>query len=261
MSMRVLYASDYFSPKSADEAFAEEAGQLSKKGVNVSVANIDDVEANEPIPPLEVDDEVLYRGWMLDSDGYASLERMILRFGAKPYTDLPGYLSTHHIPNWYPKLEDLTPETVVVPLNVDIEAALGELGWSSFFVKDYVKSLKTSMGSRIDDPKQITQLVVEMEKYRGQVEGGLCVRRVEDFEPDSEVRYFVLQGEPHSPTGEPVPPIVSEVASRIESRFFSVDVARRSDGSLRVVEIGDGQVSDLVGWSVERFVGVLASAA
>ena len=38
------------------------------------------------------------------------------------------------------------------------------------------------------------------------------------------------------------------------SRFFSVDVAKRDDGVLRVVEVGDGQVSDLVGWSVERFV-------
>ena len=35
--------------------------------------------------------------------------------------------------------------------------------------------------------------------------------------------------------------------------FFSVDVATRADGILRVVEIGDGQVSDLVGWESARF--------
>lgn len=32
-----------------------------------------------------------------------------------------------------------------------------------------------------------------------------------------------------------------------------VDVALREDGVERIVEIGDGQVSDLVGWSPERF--------
>jgi hypothetical protein len=45
-------------------------------------------------------------------------------------------------------------------------------------------------------------------------------------------------------------------AEAIASPFFSVDVARRSDGVERIIEIGDGQVSDLVGWSVERFVDI-----
>jgi ATP-grasp domain, R2K clade family 3 len=37
-------------------------------------------------------------------------------------------------------------------------------------------------------------------------------------------------------------------------------VARRADGVERIVEIGDGQVSDLVGWSVERFVEIWSEA-
>jgi len=38
--------------------------------------------------------------------------------------------------------------------------------------------------------------------------------------------------------------------------MFAVDVARRADGVERIVEVGDGQVSDLVGWSVGRFVEI-----
>jgi ATP-grasp domain-containing protein len=38
--------------------------------------------------------------------------------------------------------------------------------------------------------------------------------------------------------------------------FFGVDVARRAGGVERIVETGDWQLSDLVGWSVERFVHV-----
>ncbi|WP_445251522.1 MULTISPECIES: ATP-grasp domain-containing protein [unclassified Microcoleus] len=41
--------------------------------------------------------------------------------------------------------------------------------------------------------------------------------------------------------------------SLIHSKFFSVDAVEPQDGVKRIVEIGDGQVSDLVGWSAARF--------
>jgi hypothetical protein len=49
---------------------------------------------------------------------------------------------------------------------------------------------------------------------------------------------------------------VAYCAEAIASPFFSVDVARRADSIERIVDIGDGQVSDLVGCSVERFVEI-----
>jgi hypothetical protein len=96
-----------------------------------------------------------------------------------------------------------------------------------------------------------------MEKYRGFIEGGLCVRRVEDFIAGSERRYFVLNRKPYAAEpGGAIPGPVACCAEAIASPFFSVDVARRADGIERIVEIGDGQVSDLVGWSVGRFVEI-----
>ena len=83
------------------------------------------------------------------------------------------------------------------------------------------------------------------------------MRQVENFLPDTERRYFVFNGKPHAPTSE-VPEIVHQCASRVKSRFFSVDVIQRADGKLRIVEIGDGQVSDLVGWTPENFAKALA---
>lgn len=96
-----------------------------------------------------------------------------------------------------------------------------------------------------------------MQRFRGMIEGGFCVRRVESFLPDSERRYFVLDGVAHAASGD-VPQIVRECAKRLQSRFYSVDVVQRADGQLRVVEVGDGQVSDLVGWTPEGFAKVLA---
>jgi hypothetical protein len=39
--------------------------------------------------------------------------------------------------------------------------------------------------------------------------------------------------------------------------FYSVDIIQRRDGQLRVVEIGDGQVCDLVGWTPDELARML----
>lgn len=208
-------------------------------------------------PPFEPGAHVVYRGWMLTYGEYVNLAASVEPAGGICFTSPQEYVTTHYLPNWYAAVKDYTPETVFLDADADLVSELRRLGWQRFFVKDHVKSLKTSVGSIIEDPKQIETVVSEMEKYRGFIEGGLCIRRIEDFIADSERRYFVLNRILYA--AEPVAPIPDPVvccAEAIASPFFSVDVARRADGVDRIVEIGDGQVSDLVGWSVERFVEI-----
>jgi ATP-grasp domain, R2K clade family 3 len=209
-------------------------------------------------PPLPGTSEILYRGWMLSADEYGRLVAGVSGAGARLAIDRAAYFASHHLPQWYPLLADLTPETRIYPLNCDLEAELRALGWPGFFIKDYVKSLKTSTGSLITKPEQVGAVVAAMRRFRGVIEGGFCVRRIENFLPDTERRYFVLDGTPHAPTGD-VPPIVHECARRLRNRFYSVDVVQRADGQQRIVEVGDGQVSDLVGWTPERFAAMLAN--
>ena len=191
--------------------------------------------------------------------GFTFSIRRLLGTGAQPLTDATTYLSTHHLPNWYPALAEFTPETRIFPVTADLVAELHALDWPAYFIKDYVKSLKTSIGSLISIPEQAATVSAEMRRFRGTIEGGFCVRRVERFLPDTEQRYFVLDSVPHPASGA-VPSIVSECVARIRSRFFSVDVVQRIDGVLRIVEIGDGQVSDLVGWTPEQFVSIFDPA-
>lgn len=61
------------------------------------------------------------------------------------------------------------------------------------FIKGYVKSLKTSRGSVISKPEDISTVPSEMQEFRGVIEGGVCVRRFEQFVPGSETRYFVIR--------------------------------------------------------------------
>lgn len=254
--MRVVFPADYFKPARPDEMFVDQAQAFAGAGFAVSVWP----EDNQTLKPvLETGETVLYRGWMLNAGAYAALAAKVEQAGAQMFTTPAQYLSAHHLPNWYPLISDLTPETVCFPDLANIRAELEKLGWSGFFVKDYVKSLKTSLGSRLEHADAIDVLMAEMQKFRGQIEGGICVRRIETFRSETERRFFVLKGVPYSPDGLKVPELVRQVAERIHLPFYSVDIIQREDGVWRVVEIGDGQVSDLVGWSVTRFVEVWAA--
>lgn len=201
---------------------------------------------------------MFYRGWMMNAEAYAELAQAVAQAGAQMVTTLEQYLSAHHLPNWYPLIREFTPETVCFTELEGIQGKLEKLGWNGFFVKDYVKSLKTSLGSRLEHADAIDVLMAEMEKFRGQVEGGICVRRLEDFKAETERRYFVLNGVSHGPDGENVPELVRQVAERVHLPFYSVDIIQREDGVWRVVEIGDGQVSDLVGWNTEALVNMFS---
>ncbi len=111
----------------------------------------------------------------------------------------------------------------------------------------------------VREPSEAPAVIAEMREYRGEIEGGICVRRFEAFIPESEQRYFVLRGIAYAAEdGAAIPDVVRQCAERIPSKFFSVDVVKRTDGVLRVVEVGDGQVSDLVGWSPVRFAAMWA---
>lgn len=254
--MKFIFPSSYFNPKQVDEAYSEQVDCLRNIGFETSVISLEAlVSGSSKINPIpEPGSELIYRGWMLSGDDYLLLVNAVKNTGAKLSISHEEYLSTHYLPNWYPLLRDLTPETHFFDIDDELEDGLSALGWSRFFIKDYVKSLKTSIGAIINEPAAIHLVIAEMQKFRGGIEGGICVRQVEDFIAETEQRYFVINGRSFAASpDEEIPDIVKECARRIDSKFFSVDIIERKDGCKRIVEIGDGQVSGLVGWTADRF--------
>jgi hypothetical protein len=256
--IHLLYPSSPLRIRKPDEQYAEEVDAVLEAGFEISVFSLENFQAGEfaAMPALPEGGKVLYRGWMLSAEEYVTLSSALVKAGATPLVSTEGYLSSHYLPNWYPLIQEFTPETRVFPVGCNLGDELKALGWPEFFIKDYVKSLKTSVGSRVSTPEQVSTLVAEMKKFRGVIEGGFCVRKVERFLPETERRYFVIDGVPHSANGN-VPDIVNECARRLKQRFYSIDVIERTDGQLRVVEVGDGQVSDLVGWDPKTFAEML----
>ena len=259
--MRVLYPSDPFNPKMPDENYREEYEATIAAGVRASTFSFENFEAGSfKARPENFDGEiVLYRGWMMTPNSFTGLVNM-LAGSALAFTSPEAYRLCHYLPEWYPLLANLTSDTVFHSSDADFPKVLADLAWSGYFVKDFVKSLNTAGGSLVDKPEQIASVVKLMREYRGQIEGGVCIRRREEYVPNTERRYFVLNGTPYSTSGDP-PQVVVECAKIVNSPFFSVDVVLRSDGVLRVVELGDGQVSDRKEWSPESFAQMLRAAS
>ncbi|NBF04557.1 ATP-grasp domain-containing protein [Pseudomonas sp. Fl5BN2] len=260
--MRLLYPSDPFDPKRPDEHYLEEYAAVLAAGLSASLFSFEDFESGrfKASPALQPGERVLYRGWMLTPQDYASLVQHLHDKEAVAFTSAAEYQRCHHLPEWYPLLAPYTSETLVLAADADFTQALAGLNWPGYFIKDYVKSLNTGSGSLVDRPEDIAPLIEQMRQYRGQIEGGICVRRREDYLADSERRYFVLNGQACAASGE-VPALVQECAALIDSRFFSVDVILRSDGVLRLVELGDGQVSDRKEWTAQHFAKMLGAVA
>lgn len=248
--------------KLADGPYQDEYQGLCSLGMDCSRFDFDAIAFDEfaPSPHIQPGEAILYRGWMLNPKGYQTLTQYIRDCGGRPITTMEHYSQCHHFKNWYTTCQDLTAETHFFDVSDDIVAAAQQLGWGRFFVKDFVKSNTGDKGSIARSPQEIQAIVAQLTEYRGEIEGGIALRRVESFVPDSEQRYFVVNGKAWGMAGE-IPQLVSAIASRIQAPFYSVDVAMTTRGDLQLVELGDGQVSDKKDWPLEAFLKVLTSIA
>ncbi len=257
--MRILFPYSPLDKKLADGPFEDEYRLFSEMGINSSLFDYDALAFDEfkPTPKINAGDTILYRGWMLNPGLYANLVKMVEAKGAKMLTSVSDFLLSHHLPNWYEQCKDLTPKSYFFTASADIVAEAGKLGWDKFFVKDYVKSNYNERGSIAYTATEVQEIINLIREHRGEIEGGISLREVEDLKAETETRYFIFNGKPYSPDGT-VPDIVHLISQRHQALFYSVDIVQRSDGILRLIEIGDGQVSDRKNWNASLFCKALA---
>jgi hypothetical protein len=260
--MRVLYPENPLDKTQADEPYQEEFIALCAAGYQCSLFDFDALSFGEfrPHPKIQVGERVLYRGWMLNPQRYEDLIAQMECKGGEPVTSLANYLRCHHLPGWYQQCLDFTAETYFFAADRELETKVGKLGWERYFVKDFVKSNTAKMGSIANSPSEVCAIVEQIAMYRGEIEGGVAVRRFENYHLSTERRYFVVNGVPYSPDGG-IPKLVEKIAGIVDAPFYSVDVVENSEGVLRLVELGDGQVSDKKTWSISKFIEVIAANA
>jgi hypothetical protein len=181
------------------------------------------------------------------------------------------------LPESYPIIEPFTPKSVWLPTNASLNfeqimKMLRPFGTKPIIVKDYVKSQKHYWYEACYIPSAANREAVERVVSRFiQLQGdefneGLVFREFMAFEPlgihpkstmpiTREFRLFFLDGIPlystaywaevTYPSERPPVETFRDIAQKIQSRFFTMDIAKNGDGRWMIVELGDGQVAGL----------------
>ena len=246
--MRLIFPCLPYSLKEVEPHFESQAQAAEARGLAYSLFSYEDFQQEDRVllrPRPEEDEPLLLRGWMLKPAEYARIDRFL--------TSPQHYREMHWLDGWYERVREFTAETVCTDERSQIEALLAE--WGQAFVKDRVKSCTAHGPPVVKNWTELEALRATMIEFRGEIEGGLCFRRVETYL--EEHRLFVWRGQVHHRSlPGPAVKLGSQVAERFESPFFTIDLALRQDGVWRVVELGDGQVSDLKEWEPHELMAI-----
>jgi hypothetical protein len=278
--LRVVFCAHPLDRSAVDPDYDSEAAAVNELGLQYALVRVEpliqrgDAAAAVRGLPVRGPGPALYRGWMLAPDRYHALHTALAGAGDQLVNTPEAYRHCHWLPESYAAIEPWTPRSAWVPeLELSMDRVLSvarSFGSRPLVVKDYVKSRKHEWAEACFIPDGTNASAVErvvrrfLELTGDELQGGIVLREFVEFDRVGaharsgmplarEWRVFWFDREPvlvapywPEVSGEP-PPVDAfrEASARVESRFFTMDLAKRTDGEWAIVELGDGQVSGL----------------
>lgn len=240
--MRIIYPSLPYEVRAVDPMWADEYLWTQEQGWPVALY---DSETQRLWPDSSTPS--LYRGWMLSEGEYHSMEHR-----TPLLVSVASYLSSHLATGWYEAVQDLTFPSRFLPTHQVPDFSAGQ----HYFVKGLVKSFGED--SVVASVAQWQQLCRQHELLPEEL---LFVRQHAALLPDSERRFFVVAGEVYGADGNRLPASLQPALAVLQPRlFYSLDVALTTAGTPVIVEVGDGQVSDLKEWALPDFSSTVLRA-
>ncbi len=275
--MIILFPSEPFSPKEVDSSLKPEYEAAKLVGFKIFLFDHDEFVKNDklitnlPINPEIEYNPIIIRSWMLKIEQYATLYGRLFGRGYTLVNTPREYENCHHFPSYYSDIKEHTAKSTWGPSwereVIDIARKYMFLdGECDLLIKDYVKSAKGNPDLFILKKElnsdEFYERVERFVKERGNLfEKGIVLKQVIDLKKyegqTNEWRIFFLNQEPISIgfnseklIGQSRPSLSSlvkfhELGKKIESNFFTMDIAEKEDGEWIVLEMGDGQVSGL----------------
>ncbi|MGK5672000.1 ATP-grasp domain-containing protein [Micromonospora sp. URMC 106] len=262
----LVVPADPLWPRRPDEHFAPEADAARDAGVAVAIVDHDALargdDVRRAVSRVTGEGVAVYRGWMLRSERYAAFAAALAGCGVTLRTTPEQFRRAHELPGWYSDLADATPRTTwsVGTRRADFDRARRELGDGPAVLRDFTKSMKhhwheAAFIPDLADGDPAWAVASRFLDLRGDdFVGGFVLRRFERF-TTAEVRTWWVDGvcvlvgaHPDSPHDTPPedfdPRPLGASIGALGLPFVTVDLALRADGVWRIVELGDGQVSD-----------------
>lgn len=260
----LLVPGDPLNPRKVDPHFAAQADAARELGVRVARIDHDALDRpDEAVASVPAGDDAVYRGWMMTASQYDGFAKALDARGVTLRTNGEEYKTAHELPGWYDALAVATPSSVWTegPDLDALESLFDRLGGGPVVLRDYVKSMKHywSEAAYIPSREAVRQVAERFLDLRDDAfTGGFVLRQFEEF-TGAEARTWWIGGRcslvtPHPDTPDELPTgldlvEVEPLVANLSLPFVTVDLVRRTDGAWRIVELGDGQVSD---WPASR---------
>ncbi|WP_196893025.1 ATP-grasp domain-containing protein [Aureivirga marina] len=279
--MVLLFCDSVFDRKIIEPDYEKEQQIAKKYGFQTYLISHEELTDNHLknalrfIPTLEEKEIGMFRGWMLTPNQYEKLYNRLLEKNIQLINSPKEYKHAHYLPEsfelikekspfsiWFSKEEFKDFETIFERLKVFENEAV--------IIKDFVKSEKHAWKEacfipNFSDKENVRQIVSKFIELRGNyLNEGLVFRKFEHLKflknhsksnmpLTKEFRVFFYKNQivqiakywDEGIYGEENLDFSSfiEIANRIESNFFSMDIAQKENGEWIIMEIGDGQVS------------------
>ena len=230
----------------------------------------------------EITGMTIYRGWMMRPELYRTFYDKLMAKGITLINSPAEYEKYHMLPGWYEDFKDETAKTVWEKQGtLDSTMALTKGLTGSYIVKDFVKSRKHEWQDAcfiedIENTANAERVIGNfIERQGSALVGGVVLRKFEKLKSigfheksgmpiSEEYRVFIYDGQVlimddywqtdkaiHISDEERL--WIEANAKKVKSHFVTMDIARREDGRLIIMELGDGQVSGLQQIKAEEF--------
>lgn len=216
----------------------------------------------------------IYRGWMMKPEMYRGFYEQLEQHGIILINSPEEYERYHMLPGWYEEFREYTAESVWENQGSLDNALVMIKGLEgSYIVKDYVKSRKHEWYDacfipNIADKEKSGKIIGNFIHRQGtNLVGGVVLRKFERLKQtgfhersgmplSEEYRVFVYAGrilvlDDYWTENQSVMisgderEWIEAIAGKTKSNFVTIDLARKEDGTLIIMELGDGQVSGL----------------
>lgn len=224
----------------------------------------------------EISGLTIYRGWMMKPEMYENFYFLLEKEGIILINTPEEYKRYHLLPGWYVDFKEETAESVwedkgkldSVMEMIKIKGLEGP-----YIVKDYVKSRKhewydACFINNISDAHNTSKVIGNfIDRQGSSLIGGVVLRKFENLKQigfheksgmplSEEYRVFIYAGrilniddywidKSDIKISDEEKQWINDIAHKVKSNFVTMDIARRTDGSLVIMEFGDGQVSGL----------------
>lgn len=275
----ILFCESAIYPNKVDEDFEDQFMAAKQNGFETLLYNMEDLInadkyslATSKIKPSNNLVNVIYRGWMLTPQQYSTLYNDLLLKNYKLINTVQEYQNCHYLPDSLKFIENRTPETIFEKL--ENENSIDKLiqkskvfGQKPVILKDYVKSEKhhwetACFVKNASNTENLNEAINNLITLRGNdLNEGIVIREFVSLNAlaihsksgmplTEEYRLFFCnkklvgiydywkEGEYKLAKPDPTP--FEEIARQINSNFFSMDIARKENGELIIIELGDG---------------------